>query len=285
MTGKAGSRYRSEMPWGSALNLDMSSCFTMMPATIEEHGCMARGAAAASPVADDPRPSGDPRLAGLWVVIAAYNEAQRIGPVLADLLQVAENVVVVDDGSGDGTSAAASRFPVWLLQHACNLGQGAALQTGIRFALAQGADYVATFDADGQHLAADLPKMLRVLIDSDADFALGSRFLGRADGISLSRKTILKLGVLFTRLFSGMSVSDVHNGIRVMTRRGAERLRITMNRMEHASELIDQIAASGWKYVEVPVQIRYTAETLRKGQRSSAAVKMGLKLLVERTVR
>ncbi len=150
---------------------------------------------------------------------------------------------MVDDGSHDGTAREVLRHPVWLLQHASNLGQGAALQTGIRFALARGADYVATFDADGQHQAADLPKMLRVLIDSGADFALGSRFLGRAEGIPLSRRIILKLGTIFTRLVSGVALSDVHNGIRVMTQRGAEALHITMNRMEHASQMIEQIAA------------------------------------------
>ena len=95
---------------------------------------------------------------------------------------------------------------------------------------------------------------------------------------------ILKLGVLFTRMLSGVSLSDVHNGIRVMTRRGAEQLRITLNRMEHASQVIEQISASGLRYVEVPVTVRYTAETLRKGQRTTAAVKLGLKLLLEKAL-
>ena len=207
-----------------------------------------------------------------------------MAPCWQELLKYADNVVVVDDGSHDETFAAVSRYPVWLLQHACNLGQGAALQTGIRFALDRGAEYVATFDADGQHQAADLPRMLRVLLDSGADFALGSRFLGRAEGIPLSRRIILKLATVFTRLVSGVSLSDAHNGIRVMTRRGAEALRITMNRMEHASQIIEQIAASGLPYREVPVTIRYTQASLRKGQRTSAALKLGLKFLLEKVV-
>ena len=110
-----------------------------MLATKKEYGCGAHDAATSSVVTDAARISGRPSPDGLWVVIAAYNEAQRIGRVLADLLQVAQNVVVVDDGSSDDTSAVVSRYPVWLLQHAANLGQGAALQTGIRFALAHGA--------------------------------------------------------------------------------------------------------------------------------------------------
>ena len=126
--------------------------------------------------------------------------------------------------------------------------------------------------------------MLRVLINSGADFALGSRFLGRADGIPLSRKIMLKLSVLFTRLLSGVSLTDVHNGIRLMTRRGAEQIRITMNRMEHASQVVEQISASGLRCVEVPVTIRYTAESLQKGQRTSAAIGIGLKLLMEKVL-
>ena len=124
--------------------------------------------------------------------------------------------------------------------------------------------------------------MLRELTQANADFVLGSRFLGQAEGIPWSRRCILKLGTLFTRLVSGVALSDAHNGIRVMTRRGAQSLQITMNRMEHASQIIEQIAATGLPYLEVPVTIRYTEGSLRKGQRTSAAVKLGLKFLLDK---
>ncbi|MDX9982335.1 MAG: glycosyltransferase family 2 protein [Lentisphaeria bacterium] len=218
----------------------------------------------------------------VWVVVAAYNEAGRIGSVLQELLQHVPHVVVVDDGSRDGTAEQVLRHPVWLLQHACNLGQGAALQTGIQFALEQGAPYVATFDADGQHTAEDLRAMFAALNRSAADFALGSRFLGRAVGIPLSRRIVLKLAILFTRWVSGVALTDVHNGIRLMTRRGAQQLRITMNRMEHASQFVEQILASGLRYLEVPVTVRYTADSLQKGQKTSGAVKLATKLLLEK---
>ena len=226
-----------------------------------------------------------PLPAGLWIVIAAYNEEKRIGPVLDDLLTVVRNIVVVDDGSRDDTAGEVVKRPVWLVRHAVNLGQGAALQTGLSFALGRQADYLITFDADGQHCIADLPVLLQHLHAAGADFALGSRFLGDAQGIPMSRRWMLRLAVLFTRLLSGVALTDAHNGLRAMTRQGAQRIHITMNRMEHASEVIDQIAASGLKYVEVPVHIRYTADSLAKGQKSSAALRLGIKLLLERVIR
>jgi len=192
---------------------------------------------------------------------------------------------VVDDGSPDQTYQVAGSRPVWILRHVVNLGQGAALQTGISFALRQGAEYVAMFDADGQHDPTDLVTMYEGLVADDADYALGSRFLGRAEGIPAMRRVMLKAAVWFTRLFSGIALTDTHNGIRMMSRRGAEQIDITMNRMEHASEILDQIAHSGLKFIEVPVTIRYTSYSLEKGQRSSAALRMGTKLLVERFTR
>ncbi len=244
-----------------------------------------------SPAPDIPRradvadANGDGLPENLWVVVAAYNEQCRIGAVLDALTRVVRNVVVVDDGSCDETAREALQRPVWFLRHAVNLGQGAALQTGISFALAREAEYVVTFDADGQHNPADIPPLLRALRSHAADFALGSRSLGEAAGIPFSRKLTLRLAVLFTRLVSGIALTDAHNGLRAMTRAGAEQIMITWNRMEHASEIVEQMVRSGRKYVEVPVRIRYTATSLAKGQKNSAAIPMALKLLLEKVVR
>jgi polyprenyl-phospho-N-acetylgalactosaminyl synthase len=221
----------------------------------------------------------------LWIVVTAYNEQKRIGAVLDDLLKTAKNIVVVDDGSSDGTASEVLKRPVWLVRHGVNLGQGAALQTGIAFVLERQAETIITFDADGQHCTSDIPVLIEHLTGSQADFALGSRFLGKAQGIPWSRKQMLRAAVLFTRVFSGVALTDAHNGLRAMTRRGAQCLHITMNRMEHASEIVDQIARSGLKYIEVPVTIRYTADSLAKGQKSMEALRLGLKLLLEKVVR
>lgn len=222
---------------------------------------------------------------GSWVIVAAFNEQDRIGGVLAGLLPIVPNVVVVDDGSRDGTADLVRATSAWLIRHPVNFGQGAALQTGLAFALSKGATHLVTFDADGQHVPSDVARLLNALGEHRADFALGSRFLGQADGIPASRRILLWLAIQFTRLLSGVRLSDAHNGLRAMTRRGAQQIHLTFNRMEHASELIDQIVKSGLRFVEVPVHIRYTADSLRKGQRASAAIGQGVRLLLDRLAR
>jgi glycosyltransferase involved in cell wall biosynthesis len=220
-----------------------------------------------------------------WVIVPAFNEGPRILRVLDELIAVVANVVVVDDGSEDDTGLNVLTRPVWLVTHRANLGQGAAIQTGIDFALAHGAAQIATFDADGQHRPQDIPVLLSSLQRNEADFALGSRFLGSAIGMPISRRILLKLAVLFTHVMSGVKLTDAHNGLRAMTRRGAASLQIRHNRMEHASEIIDQIKRCGLKWTEVPVQIHYTAETLAKGQRMTDAIALGLRILLRRVVR
>src|SRR5579871_2281150 len=203
----------------------------------------------------------------IWVVVAAYNEARVIGSVLAEVLRRGYQAVVVDDGSRDGTADAAASAGAWVVRHPVNLGQGAALPPGIRFALRQGASHIVTCDGDGQHRAADIARLIEALELADADFALGSRFLGGSPGMPRTRRWLLKAATSFTRATTGIEVTDTHNGLRAMTRRGATAIALRQNRMAHASELLDQIARSGLPYVEVPVTIDYSRYSLAKGQR------------------
>jgi glycosyltransferase involved in cell wall biosynthesis len=221
----------------------------------------------------------------VWVVIPAYNEARRLPATLAPLRERGVQIIVVDDGSRDDTGEVACRMGVWLLRHVINCGQGAALQTGIDFALAKGADIVVTFDADGQHDPEDLDHLIDPVRDGRADVVLGSRFLGQSVGMPWSRLATLKLGVLFTRLFSWIRITDVHNGLRAFSRTAAQQLRITQDRMAHASEILDQIPRLGLRYQEVPVTVRYSTETLAKGQSSWQAFHILGQLLVGRILR
>ena len=219
---------------------------------------------------------------GVWVVVPAYNEARVVAGVVAELKPDAHRIVVVDDGSSDSTAEMAAECGAVVLRHPINLGQGAALQTGIEFALARGAELIVTFDADGQHRAADVARLIDALEAERADFALGSRFLGSAVNIPPLRRMLLRAATLFTRLTTGLALTDAHNGLRAMTRRGALRIRLRQNRMAHASEILGQIAASGLKFVEVPVTIDYSSYSLAKGQRSGDLIVILLDLFARR---
>ena len=218
----------------------------------------------------------------VWVVIAAYNEARVIERVIADVRHCSFSAVLVDDGSSDATAEVAERAGAVVVRHPVNLGQGAALQTGIEFALRKGADVIVTFDADGQHRATDIAGLVDALARHSVDYALGSRFLGGATDLPPVRRRLLKAATWFTRITSGLSLTDTHNGLRAMTRRGASAIRLRQNRMAHASEFLYQIAASELKYVEVPVTIEYSAYSLAKGQKLGDALSILVDLLARR---
>lgn len=203
----------------------------------------------------------------IWVVIAAYNEAGVIARVVAEVRRRGYIVLLIDDGSTDATAATAEKVGAVVIRHPVNLGQGAALQTGIEFALHEGAEVIVTFDADGQHRVADIDVLIDALAKHTADFALGSRVLGAAVNLPPARRFLLKAATWFTRMTSGLSVTDTHNGLRAMTQRGARAIRLRQNRMAHASEFLNQVSDSRLKYIEVPVTIEYTAYSLAKGQK------------------
>lgn len=201
------------------------------------------------------------------VVIAAYNEGAAIEAAVGGLKGCCRWIIVVDDGSRDETARIARTAGAHVVRHPINLGQGAALQTGIDYALRIGADYIVTFDADGQHSSAEVEPMVRHLIKTSSDVVLGSRFLGRTVNMPRAKAITLWLAIRFTRITTGLRVTDAHNGFRALTRRAAERLRIRQNRMAHASEFLDQIAEKRLPYAEFPVTITYTEYSIAKGQK------------------
>jgi hypothetical protein len=144
---------------------------------------------------------------------------------------------------------------------------------------------IVTFDADGQHVVEEIHGLVEPVRSGKVEVALGSRFLGQAHGLPWMRWLVLKLGVLFTHLFSRIHVTDTHNGFRAFSRRAARQIRITHNRMAHASEILDQIQQQGLAYCEVPVTVRYTEDTVRKGQSSWNSLKIVGQLLLGRVVR
>jgi glycosyltransferase involved in cell wall biosynthesis len=230
----------------------------------------------------------DEEADGTWVVVAAYvvaayNEAEVIREVVEHLLGLGVHVVIVDDGSTDGTAARLHGLPVNLVRHPVNLGQGAATQTGMEFAVARGAHYLVTFDGDGQHDERDIPKLIHVLTRDGRDVALASRFLGKeATGITRSKKLLLRLAVRYTQFATGLQLSDAHNGFRAFRAEVAPALRITQNRMAHASEILQNIARAGLSYAEVPTVVRYTGYSKAKGQTGLGAIDILYDLFIGR---
>lgn len=218
----------------------------------------------------------------VWVVIPVFNEAQVLEAVVRQVLAVFPNVVCVDDGSRDGSVEAVLRTGAHLVRHPVNLGQGAALQTGLSYARAQpGAAYFVTFDADGQHRLEDASTMLDVARSGVADLVLGTRFAEHAASVPLLKRVVLRAVVMLSPAGRRLKLTDAHNGLRVLTRPVADDLQITMNGMAHASEIISYLGRSSWRVREVPVSIRYTDYSQSKGQ----SLLNGVTILFDMSVR
>lgn len=202
----------------------------------------------------------------IWVILPVYNEAKVLSSVLDELEKLEFHIVAVDDRSTDDTFSLLARPSVIRLRHRLNLGQGAALKTGLQYALKKGAETIVTFDADGQMDSADIKKMINAMKEKGADVALGCR--QKDSSMPFLRAVVLQAGRLFTNFVTGLPLSDTHNGFRCFTRKAATTITISQNRMAHSSEILHQIAKNKLKWIEVPVTIRYTAYSIKKGQSS-----------------
>jgi polyprenyl-phospho-N-acetylgalactosaminyl synthase len=212
-------------------------------------------------------------MSKVYFIIPVWNEASVIRRVLEEVLKQYNNVVCVNDGSTDNSSAEIAKTEAIRVEHSINLGQGAALQTGIDYALQDPkASIFVTYDADGQHRLSDVTKMIKVLKDSGVDIVLGSRFLGQTENLKTSKKLLLKAAILFTNKSTGLRLTDAHNGLRVFNRDFAQKLKLTFSDMTHASEIVERISNYGFKFVEVPVKIKYTPYSMSKGQSSINAI-------------
>lgn len=216
----------------------------------------------------------------VYITIPLYNDEKMILSVIRDLKKGGyNNIVIVDDGSSDhGYTLVHDQHDVVLARHIINRGQGAALQTGMEIALRLGAKYIVNFDSDGQHDVKDLDSMLNTLIHGQYDIVLGSRFL-QNNKIPLKKRILLRGAILFTFLLSHIWLTDVHNGLRVMTSDTAQKLNLQHDRMEHASEILDKIKTLDLKYTEVPVTIHYTQYSMAKGQSVFNSLHIAWKLI------
>lgn len=213
---------------------------------------------------------GPVRNRDVWLVVPCFNEGTVIEGVLSDARQTFPNIVAVDDGSADESAAAIHRAGAHLVRHPVNLGQGAAIQTGVEYARAQpGARYFVTFDADGQHQVKDVLAMIDRLRSEPVDIVVGTRF-GRprsaGDQVPAIKRIVLRTVVLLSPRTRRLGLTDAHNGLRVFNRQVAEELNLRMNGMSHASEFVELMDSRGWRVAEQPVDILYTEYSMSKGQ-------------------
>lgn len=220
----------------------------------------------------------------VFVVVPAFNESGVILKTVKSLYAFADKIIVVDDGSTDGTNKIKFGRKVIYLRHTVNLGQGAALMTGLTCAKMFNPDFVVTFDADGQLDPRDIPRALSLIEKMKADVCLGSRFLGKAVNIPFGKLITLKAAIIFTNFFSGIRLTDTHNGFRVLNKKSLGLISITQNRMAHASEFIEQIRENQLKYIETPVTVKYTNYSKSKGQSLGNSVRILADLLTEKFV-
>jgi len=220
------------------------------------------------------------------VVIPVWNEGKVIRKTINDVLKIYPFVVCVNDGSTDNTAAEILKTKAVLINHPLNMRQGSALQTGIEYGLQfTSVEYFVTFDADGQHQISDVVAMHKVLNKGQHDIVLGSRFLGKSINMPRIKKILFKAAVLFTNIFSGIKLTDTHNGLRMFNRRFAENLNLIFPGMAHASEILDKVGRGKWRYKEVPVTIHYNDYTNTKGQSVLNMINVVSDLLLSRVSR
>jgi hypothetical protein len=237
-----------------------------------------RGAAATRPQVDDVDRDAlerfaarlDRPLAPVVVVIAAYDEAAGLPTVLDRMPDSAcglpLEVVVVDDGSSDGTADVARQTGrARVVACGTNRGQGAALRLGYRVAREHGAAYIVTTDADGQYDVADIPAVLRPVLDGRADFVTGSRRLGIQENRDAVRQAGTYLFAWLTSMLVGRHLTDTSFGLRAM--RAEVTAVVTLNQPQYqSSELLIGVVSHGYRVLEVPATMHVrSAGASKKG--------------------
>ena len=223
----------------------------------------------------------------IFIIIPAYNEATTIESVLESLVKEGYSIVVVDDGSSDNTGKLVLQFPVYYLRHPINLGQGAALQTGMSFAVQHDAKIVVHFDADGQHSVEDIPRLIEPIIAGRVDVVLGSRFLRQEDTnlIPHSKRIVLRGGVIINAMMTGLLLTDAHNGFRALSQDAARQIKLQENGYSHASEILIRISRLGLRYEECPTRIIYTEYSQSKGQPLFNAINILIDMILQKVLR
>jgi len=203
----------------------------------------------------------------IFIIIPAYNEQETIGSVVESLPEAVRDYdiqpVVVSDGSADDTAEKAKYNGTIVVEHTINQGQGGALQTGFEIAIQNDAVIVVTMDGDGQHPSSELERLVSPIIDDEADYVMGSRYIGvDRSGNGLVRKAGIRFFTTVINILTKSDVTDCTNGFRAIRGSRLEELTLTEERFS-APELIIEARKQGMRIKELPITIeeRQAGET------------------------
>lgn len=225
-------------------------------------------------------------LKDVFVIIPFYNEGRILTKVIQELNFFYPNVICIDDGSDKIHEIYTKKLNIYILKHPINLGQGAAIQTGINFALKKKAKIIVTYDADGQHSVQDAIGMVKHLIENNLDLVQGSRFIKNLKiNIPFIRKLILKFAIYISNYFDNTKLTDAHNGLRVFNEKFAKKINIINNRMAHPHDITKLISKWKFKYIEFPTKIKYTKYSVQKGQKNINSINILFDLFVGELVK
>lgn len=203
-----------------------------------------------------------------------------IGGVVREIIASGYPVVCVDDGSRDYSVREAHKAGAAVVRHPVNLGQGSAIQTGIEYALRRGAQWIVTFDADGQHQLQDAQEMIELAHKDGLSVVFGSRFLDERTDPGLFKTVVLRFAAWFTGHSTGLKLTDAHNGLRLLKADAARQIDLKHNGMAHASEIVRQVGRTNLPWAEYPVHILYTDYSKGKGQSMWNTVNILVDLIV-----
>lgn len=189
-------------------------------------------------------------------MIPAYNAAQFLQPVVEGALKAIPDVVVIDDGSADGTSEVARKAGARVVRHEKNRGKGGALKTGFEYALAQGFDSVVTLDADGQHLPAEIPLFIEARRATGADLIIGSRSR-LFTGMKRRRRLANKFSAMTISWSSGSQVDDSQSGFRLYTKKLLQSVGMKSDGFAAESEVIVRAGRGGFRILMIPINLGF----------------------------